>query len=82
MDPDFEQRLRDDPQLASFQELYLSGGIDGVSLVAYDSTACPACLAVTDIAYLPSHLPALPISGCTSGRGCRCRYEPNVTVYE
>ena len=82
MDADFEQRLRDDPQLASFQELYLNGGIDGVSLVAFDANACPACLAVTDIAYTPSRLPRLPIEGCTTPGGCRCRYEPNVTVYE
>ena len=82
MDADFAERLRGNPQLASFQELYLNGGIDGVSLVAFDSNACPACLAVTDIAYTPSRLPVLPIAGCTSEQGCRCRYEPNVTVYE
>lgn len=82
MDETFEQRLRDDPRLATFQAMYLDGGIDGVSLVAFDSTACPACLEVTDIAYIPSGLPPLPIAGCTASRGCRCRYEPNVTVYE
>lgn len=81
-DPGFEQRLRDDPTLRTFQEMYLDGGIDGVSLVAFDSDACPTCLAVTNIAYIPSGLPRLPIEGCTSERGCRCRYEPNVTVYE
>lgn len=82
MDPEFERRLREDPQLASLQEMYLSGGIDGVALVAADSGACPACLALTDRSYLPSGLPQLPIAGCTGARGCRCRYEPNVTVYE
>jgi hypothetical protein len=70
------------PQIATFQELYLGGTIDGVSLVAADSNACPTCLAVTDQAYLPSQLPLLPIDGCTGPGGCRCRYEPNVTVYE
>jgi hypothetical protein len=78
----FEDRLRADPQLAEFQRLYLDGGIDGVSLVARDANACPTCLSVTDQAYLPSALPPLPIAGCTSPGGCRCRYEPNVTVYE
>jgi hypothetical protein len=82
VDRSFEERRRDDPQLATFQEMYLGGSIDGVSLVAFDANACPACLAVTDIAYLPSGLPPLPIAGCTAPRGCRCRYEPNVTVYE
>ena len=82
MDPSFERRLADDSQLATFQAMYLGGSIDGVSLVAFDSNACSACLDVSDVAYLPSHLPLLPIAGCTSARGCRCRYEPNVTVYE
>ena len=78
----FEERLRDDPQLATFQAMYLDGGIDGVSLVARDANACAACTAVTDVAYIPSALPELPIDGCTTAGGCRCRYEPNVTVYE
>ena len=82
MDDDVARRLRDDPQLARFQAMYLDGGIDGVALVAADANPCPACLAVTDRSYLPSGLPRLPIEGCTSARGCRCRYEPNVTVYE
>lgn len=70
------------PEIARFQELYLDGTIDGVALVAAGSDACPACLAVTDRSYLPSGLPDLPIAGCTTAGGCRCRYEPNVTVYE
>jgi hypothetical protein len=37
---------------------------------------------VTDRSYLPSGLPPLPIEGCSAAGGCRCRYEPNVTVYE
>ena len=78
----FEERLRSDEQLATFQRMYLDGGIDGVSLVAADSNACTACLAVTDMAYIPSQLPPLPLAGCTAPSGCRCRYEPNITVYE
>jgi hypothetical protein len=70
------------PEIERFQELYLGGVIDGVALVAADSTACPACLAVSDRSYLPSGLPSLPIEGCSRPGGCRCRYEPNVTVYE
>lgn len=71
-----------DPRVADYQRLYLDGVIDGVALVAADANACPACLAVSDRSYLPSGLPALPIAGCTGPGGCRCRYEPNVTVYE
>lgn len=68
--------------VARFQELYLDGTIDGVALVAADANACPACLAISDRSYLPFGLPALPIEGCSRPRGCRCRYEANVTVYE
>jgi hypothetical protein len=71
-----------DPRIGEFQRLYLEGIIDGVALVAADANACPACLAVTDRSYLPSGLPPLPIEGCSAAGGCRCRYEPNVTVYE
>ena len=70
------------PRIAEYERLYLDGIIDGVALVAFDANACPACLAVSDRSYLPSGLPALPIADCTSPTGCRCRYEPNVTVYE
>jgi hypothetical protein len=72
----------DPPEVARFQALYLDGTIDGVALVAADATACETCLAVTDRSYLPSQLPSLPITGCARAGGCRCRYEPNVTVYE
>lgn len=65
-----------------FDRLYREGIIDGVSLVAADAEACRICRAVTDRAYTPWELPDLPISGCTAPGGCRCRYEPNVTVYE
>ncbi len=67
---------------AEFARLYLEGTIDGVSLVAADADACPTCLAVADRAYTPWDLPSLPIEGCSRPGGCRCRYEPNVTVYE
>jgi hypothetical protein len=82
MADDFARRLRDDPELARFQAMYLDGGIDGVALVAADSAACRTCLALTDRSYIPSGLPRLPIAGCSAPGGCRCRYEPNVTVYE
>ena len=82
MDPAFERRLAGDPALARLQAMYLDGGIDGVALVAADSNACAPCLAVTDRSYIPSGLPALPLAECRRPGGCRCRYEPNVTVYE
>lgn len=68
--------------IEELQALYHDGVIDGVALVAADSTACPACLEVADRVYLPGHLPVLPIDGCTRDGGCRCRYEPSFTVYE
>jgi hypothetical protein len=64
------------------QELYLEGGIDGVTVVAADATRCPTCGEWDQQVLMPSRLPALPIAGCTRQGGCRCRYEPNVTVPE
>ncbi len=71
-----------DAQIEELQAMYLAGAIEGVALVAADASACPACLAVTDQAYMPSRLPRVPLDGCTAPGGCRCRYEPAVTVYE
>lgn len=82
MADDLARRLRDDPEFARFQAMYLDGGIDGIALVAADSDPCPTCLGLTDRSYIPSGLPRLPIAGCSAPGGCRCRYEPNVTVYE
>lgn len=75
-------QLDEAPELARFQAMYLEGSIDGVALVAADDRACPTCLAVTDRSYIPSGLPRIPVAGCSAVAGCRCRYEPNVTVYE
>ena len=69
-------------EIATLQGLYLAGQIDGVALVAADATACPACQAVADRVYMPTHLPGLPLEACTRPGGCRCRYEPSFTVYE
>jgi hypothetical protein len=79
---EFAQRLQEDPLLARLQSMYLDGGIDGVALVAADDNPCHTCRSATDRSYLPSGLPPLPVPGCTAPDGCRCRYEPNVTVYE
>ena len=82
MHDEFARRLREEPGLAQLQAMYLDGGIDGVALVARDSKACSTCSALTDRSYIPSGLPQVPIMGCSSPGGCRCRYEPNITVYE
>ena len=68
--------------VARLQELYLGGDIDGVAVVAADSTRCAACAQFDGQMYTPSTLPALPVGGCTRSGGCRCRYEANFTVYE
>jgi hypothetical protein len=78
---DAPRRNRAD-EIDRYQEMYLAGGMEGVALVAADTNACPACAALADQMYLPSRLPPLPIAGCTAASGCRCRYEPSVTVYE
>jgi hypothetical protein len=68
--------------VARFQELYLAGDIDGVAVVAADSTRCAACAEFDGQMYTPSTLPTVPVAGCTRASGCRCRYEANFTVYE
>lgn len=77
-----EQAAGRDPRIASFQELYHAGTIDGVALVAADATVCSTCAEVSDRVYLPSRLPRLPVVDCVRPGGCRCRYEPSFTVYE
>lgn len=68
--------------IARFQRLFEEGAIEGVALVAADANACSACAAATDRVYAPRKLPTLPIAGCRAKGGCRCRYEPVVTVVE
>ena len=69
-------------QIRRFQVMYLDGGLEFVALVNADSLACEACRAVGDRGYLPSRLPLLPFRGCSAPRGCRCHYEPSITVVE
>jgi len=69
-------------QRDELQRLYHDGVIDGAALVAADANACPACTGVTDQVYVPNKLPPLPVTGCTTTGGCRCRIEPSFTVYE
>ena len=67
--------------IARFQKLYLDGDIDGVAVVAADSTRCDSCARFDGQMYTPSTLPEIPNPGC-SRAACRCRYEANFTVYE
>ncbi|MEO6351106.1 MAG: hypothetical protein ABIP53_10700 [Candidatus Limnocylindrales bacterium] len=71
-----------DDLIARLQKLYLEGDIDGVAVVAVDSTRCDACAQFDGQMYTPSTLPLVPVPGCTRTSGCRCRYEANFTVYE
>jgi hypothetical protein len=68
--------------IARFQTLYLGGDIDGVAVVAADSTRCEACGRFDGLMYTPSTLPVVPVPECVRASGCRCRYEANFTVYE
>jgi len=56
--------------------------IEYLAVVARDDNACEACKSVADRGYLPLRAPPLPVESCTSAFGCRCRYEPWVTVVE
>ncbi|MGH2489954.1 MAG: hypothetical protein ACRDF9_00460 [Candidatus Limnocylindria bacterium] len=71
-----------DELIARFQRLFEEGAIEGVAVVAADANACSACTVLADRVYVPRKLPRVPIEGCTGRGGCRCRYEPAVTVVE
>ena len=71
-----------DELVARFQKLYLGGDIDGVAVVAADSTRCESLRPVRRPDVHASTLPVVPVEGCTRTGGCRCRYEANFTVYE
>jgi hypothetical protein len=70
-----------DPRLADYQRLYLEGVIDGVAPVAADADAArPASPSRIGRTFRQAFLRCR--SGLLGPAGCRCRYEPNVTVYE
>jgi hypothetical protein len=56
--------------------------IEYVAVVVKDDLACGACKSVADRGYLPLRAPLLPNVSCTRAGGCRCRYEPWITVVE
>jgi hypothetical protein len=43
---------------------------------ADDAYTCPTCKETIGKQFLVARVPELPHRGCTSPRGCRCRYEP------
>jgi hypothetical protein len=47
-----------------------------------DEYTCPECKAGHGKQYLVARVPELPHPGCTSPRGCRCRYEPVLETIE
>ena len=64
------------------RRLYLAGGCEFVSVIARDELACALCAGLADRGYVPWELPELPIAGCVRTGGCRCAYEPAITVVE
>ncbi|MEM7533309.1 MAG: hypothetical protein AAF639_14095 [Chloroflexota bacterium] len=46
-----------------------------------DAYTCQQCRPILGKEYLVSRAPALPPEGCTSPRGCCCRYEPVLETY-
>lgn len=47
-----------------------------------DEYTCPACKETLGKTFLVARVPELPHPGCTSPRGCRCRYEPVLETIE
>jgi hypothetical protein len=49
---------------------------------ADDEYTCPECKQMLGKEFLVARVPELPHPGCTSPRGCRCRYEPVLETIE
>lgn len=47
-----------------------------------DEHTCEECRTILDQQYLVARAPDLPHRTCSSSRGCRCRYEPVLEMYE
>jgi hypothetical protein len=47
-----------------------------------DEYTCPECKKTLGKEFLVARVPELPHPGCTSPRGCRCRYEPVLETVE
>ena len=47
-----------------------------------DEYTCPECKKMLGKEFLVARVPELPHPGCTSPRGCRCRYEPVLETIE
>ncbi len=47
-----------------------------------DEYTCPECKKTLGKEFLVARVPELPHPGCTSPRGCRCRYEPVLETIE
>jgi hypothetical protein len=47
-----------------------------------DEYTCEECKKVLGKEFLVARVPELPHAGCTSPRGCRCRYEPVLETIE
>jgi hypothetical protein len=47
-----------------------------------DEQTCDTCRATLGKEFLVARVPELPHRGCTSPRGCRCRYEPVLEMFD
>ena len=66
------------PQAEALERLEANPRVSKIRLIVnYD--ACPACRAVEG-EYEKGQVPLLPTRGCSHPLGCRCFYEPALTV--
>ena len=77
-----DEAFPDNDPREALRQGYLEGRYEYVSVVARDADACPACGALADRGYVPWELPEVPRPDCSGADGCRCRYEPAITVVE
>lgn len=58
----------------ALQRLRVDGRFRQVRIIV-DRESCPVCQAAYGT-YPIDQVPELPVEGCSSPNGCRCRYEP------
>ncbi len=68
----------DSENARALRRLRTDGRFDQVYILA-DRESCPVCQAVEGV-YPIDAAPELPVEGCSSPYGCRCRYAPVMSL--
>lgn len=78
MDTDQTQFDETYPPNAALKKFQENERVQNVRLIVSDD-CCPVC-ASQEGTYNKNEAPLLPVEGCSHSNGCRCFYEPMLTV--